>query len=100
MIILNETIILDPEVHTEWLDWVKAEHIPAIMATGHFTGFRILHVLSSPNEGFTYCIQYNADSLNHYEAYEQTVASTLKHKHMKTFENKLVVFESIMQHID
>jgi len=42
MIILNETIILDPEVHNEWLSWVKAEHIPAVMATGRFKAYRIL----------------------------------------------------------
>ena len=97
MIILNETIIIDPEIHTDWLAWVKAEHIPAVMATGHFKSFRILNVLSSPNEGFTYCIQYDADALDNYEAYEQTSAAALKHIHIKKFENKLVLFESIMQ---
>jgi hypothetical protein len=100
MIILNETIIIDPEIQTEWLEWVKAEHIPAVLAAGHFKSFRILHVLSSPNEGFTYCIQYDADTLDQYEAYEQIAAGELKHKHLKKFENKLVVFESIMQHIN
>lgn len=97
MIILNETIIIDPEIHADWLSWVKDEHIPAVMATGRFKAFRILNVLSSPNEGFTYCIQYDADSLDQYEAYEQTAAGELKHIHIKKFENKLVLFESIMQ---
>lgn len=100
MIILNETIIIDPEIHEDWLSWVKAEHIPAVLATGHFKGHRILQVLSSPNEGFTYCIQYDAESLDHYEAYEQLSAGGLKHIQLKKFENKLVLFESIMQVIN
>ena len=99
MIILNETIIIDSDIHTDWLNWVKAVHIPAVLATGHFNSFRILHIISSPNEGFTYCVQYETDTLEQYQAYEQTVATELKNIHLKKFENKLVLFESIMQQI-
>jgi hypothetical protein len=97
MIILNETIIVDHDVHTEWLQWVKSVHVPAVMATGLFTGYRILSVLNSPNEGSTYCVQYDADSLEQYYTYQQTESDHLKNIHLKKFENKLVLFESIMQ---
>lgn len=97
MIILNETIIVDQDVHTDWLNWVKTVHIPAVMAGGHFNGYRILNVLNSPNEGFTYCVQYDADSMDQYHAYQQAIADRLKNIHLKKFENKLVLFESIMQ---
>lgn len=99
MIILNETIIVDSVVHSDWLNWVKTVHIPAVMATGNFKSFRILHILNSPNEGHTYCVQYETDTIEQYQAYEQTVAAELKHIHLKKFENKLVLFESIMQQI-
>jgi hypothetical protein len=97
MIILNETIIIDQDIHTDWLTWIKTVHIPAMMATGHFSSFRILNILNSPNEGFTYCVQYDTDSLDQYNAYQQGAATHLKNIHLKKFENKLVLFESIMQ---
>jgi hypothetical protein len=100
MIILNETIIIDETINTEWLNWMKTVHIPAVLATGHFNSFQILHVLSSPNEGITYCVQYKADDMTQYDAYNAGHATTLKNNHFKQFENKFVQFESIMQLID
>jgi antibiotic biosynthesis monooxygenase (ABM) superfamily enzyme len=100
MIILNETIILDPEVHNEWLNWLKTVHIPTVMASGYFSSHHILKVLNSPNEGFTYCVQYHTDSLDNYHRYEQSIATQLKNTHLKKFENKLVLFESIMEFVD
>jgi len=100
MVILNETIIIDTDVHADWLNWVKAVHIPAVLATGYFNSHRILQVLSSPNEGFTYCVQYDTDSLEQCNTYLDNVAGHLKNNHLKKFENKLVLFESIMQQVN
>jgi hypothetical protein len=100
MIILNETIIIDETINTEWLNWMKTVHIPAVMATGHFNSYQILNVLSSPNEGITYCVQYKADDMAQYNAYNAAYSTELKNKHFKQFENKFVQFESIMQLIN
>ncbi|MBW4890268.1 DUF4286 family protein [Mucilaginibacter sp. HMF5004] len=100
MIILNETIIIDETINAEWLNWMKTVHIPAVMATGHFNSYKILTVLSSPNEGITYCVQYTADGIDQYNAYNEKHSTNLKNKHFKQFENKFVQFESIMQLID
>jgi hypothetical protein len=97
MIILNETIIIDESINTEWLNWMKAVHIPAVMATGHFNSYQILNVLSSPNEGVTYCVQYTADDMEQYNLYHNKYATHLKNNHFKQFENKFVQFESIME---
>jgi len=100
MIILNETIIIDERINTEWLNWMKAVHIPAVMATGHFNSYQVLTVLSSPNEGITYCVQYKADNIEDYNAYNEKYATAIKNNHFKQFENKFVQFESLMQVID
>ena len=100
MIILNETIIIDDRINAEWLNWMKAVHIPAVMATGYFTAYQVLTVLSSPNEGITYCVQYTADNMEQYNAYNEKYAAYLKNNHFKQFENKFVQFESIMQLVD
>jgi hypothetical protein len=100
MVILNETVIIDPEIEAEWLSWIKTVHMPAVMATGYFENSRILNVLNSPNEGITYCLQYEASNIEEFETYKFTVGDALKSNHLKKFENKLVLFESIMQVIN
>jgi hypothetical protein len=100
MILLNETIIIDETINTEWLGWMKAVHIPAVMATGCFNSYQILNVLSSPNEGITYCVQYTADNMEMYNLYKARYADHLKNNHFKQFENKFVQFESLMQFVD
>ena len=37
MIIYNVTVSIDESVKGEWLDWMKTEHIPEVMACGIFT---------------------------------------------------------------
>jgi hypothetical protein len=100
MIILNETIIIDETINTEWLNWMKTVHIPAVLATGYFNSYQILNVLSSPNEGITYCVQYTTDDTEKYNAYNEKYANQLKNNHFKQFENMFVQFESLMQLID
>ena len=100
MIILNETIIIDESIRSEWLNWIKTIHIPAVLATGYFSSYRILTILNSPNEGITFCVQYTTDSIEQYRAYQQEHATRLKNIHFKQFENKLVTFDSVMQLVD
>jgi len=100
MIILNETIIIEPAIEAEWLIWMRNEYIPAVMASGHFNDYRMLTVLNSPNEGITYCLQFNAGSIDDYYAYQQEYAAEIKNNHFKQFENRFVLFETIMELVD
>ncbi len=100
MILFNITIILDDEIHNEWLHWMKTRQIPDVMNTGCFVSNRLLNVLDSPNEGVTYCVQYISDSLENLNEFKQ------KHEHMiqanmpEQFNNKLVLFPTVMEFID
>ena len=100
MILFNLTIILDEEIHNEWLHWMKTEQIQDVMNTGCFVSNRLLNVLDSPNEGVTYCVQYISDSLENLNEFRQ------KHEHMiqanmpEQFNNKLVLFPTVMEFID
>ena len=99
MIIYNETIIMDEAIYTEWLAWMKTVHIPAIMQTGHFDDYRMLQIVDSPNEGITVCVQYNTAHLDRYKQYTATHQQQLQEAHRKQFENKFVLFSTIMQTI-
>ncbi len=100
MIIYNETIIVDESIYNEWLNWMETTHIPAVMATGLFNSYRILKVIDSPNEGVTHCIQYNAPTLENYTQFKNTHQLSLQAIHQQKFENKFVMFNTIMQSLN
>jgi len=100
MIIYNETIIVDEGIYKEWLNWMQAEHIPAIMATGYFDSYRVLNVIDSPNEGVTYCIQYHANDLESYNEFNSKHQQRLQETHQQRFENMFVMFNTLMQTVD
>jgi len=45
MFIYNVTINIDETVHKEWLDWMKNEHIPNMLATKKFSKALMSRVL-------------------------------------------------------
>lgn len=100
MIIYNETFVVEDDIKDTWLSWIKQNHITAIMETGDFSSSQILQVLNSPNEGVTYCIQYFTDSLHKYEHFMLYHLNPLHIAHNQTFENRFVLFNTLMQKID
>jgi hypothetical protein len=97
MIIYNETIIVDEAIHKQWLSWMQTEYIPLIMETGYFNSHTILNVLDSPNEGVTYCIQYHTDKLENYNSFNTQYLQRFHAIHQQQFENKFVLFNTLMQ---
>jgi hypothetical protein len=100
MIIYNETFVVEASAGQEWLQWMQKEHIPAAMATGYFTEYKILEVLDSPNEGVTYCIQYVTDDLTKYNLFKERYLQNLHVRHHQKFENRYVLFNSLMKYIN
>jgi len=100
MILYNVTIILDEQIHANWLKWLKNEHLKEIMNTGFFISYRILKVLDSPNEGITYCIQYIASSIEKYNEYVRTHSNPLQTNAPAEFLNRFVVFGTLMEFIE
>ncbi|MFY8045434.1 MAG: DUF4286 family protein, partial [Chitinophagaceae bacterium] len=36
MFIYNVTVKIDPSIEADWIQWMKEEHIPEVLATGKF----------------------------------------------------------------
>ena len=100
MIIFNDTIIIEEEVEQEWLKYMKTVHIPAVMATGHFSSYQILNVIDSPNEGITYCIQYSTENLENFDKFYSTHFHQIMDNHNKAFEERYVLFNTLMKTVD
>ena len=99
MIVYNETYLVDEDIHEQWLHWIKTNHIPAVLNTGNFASHKILKVLNSPNEGVTYCIQFLTDDPARYEDFMLFHLNPLAIAHNQVFENRFVVFNTLMQEI-
>lgn len=100
MILYNLTVILEEEIHADWLNWMKELHIPEVMDTSCFVSYRMLKVLDSPNEGVTYCIQYIADSIEDYDRYVLNFAPALRTSFPEKFTDKFVIYRTVMEFID
>ncbi len=99
MIVYNETFVIDEEIHNQWLAWMKENHIAKVLETGDFGSYQILKVLNSPNEGVTYCIQYFTNDIEKYEHFMLYHMNPMHIAHNQAFENRFVLFNTLMEQI-
>ena len=100
MIIYNVTINIEESIQTAWLDWMRNEHIPDMLATGKFSNALMTKVLvEEETGGITYSIQYRTDSMETLQRYYQEDAARLRAQ-SKPFEGKFVAFRTELEVID
>lgn len=98
MILYNVTIKVECEIADEWTVWMKNEHIPDLMNTGLFTGYRLSRLLEQDEvEGITYSAQYELADIEHYNTYIDTHAQTMREKAFARFGGRFVAFRSVME---
>jgi hypothetical protein len=98
MFIYNVTIKVLHEISSEWLIWLKEEHLPEVLATGCFTSATIHRLLEvDDSEGPTYTVQYKAESKAAYNLYIDKHAGVLREKSYKKWGDKFIAFRSVMQ---
>ena len=98
MIIYNVTIKVHESIKTEWLQWLKEEHIPDLIKTGCFSNAVILKLMEvDESEGPTYAVQYHAESKALYNIYIEKFAASMKQKSFSKWGDKFIAFRSVMQ---
>ncbi|PSL35679.1 DUF4286 family protein [Chitinophaga ginsengisoli] len=98
MIVYNVTTKVSHFINDRWLQWMKEEHIPAIMATGLFHDYRICRLLEQDDQdGPTYSTQYFTDTLENYQTYLEEHAPALRKAGYDLFGNQFVAFNTVMQ---
>ncbi len=98
MFIYNVTTKLNPGIEVEWLEWMKDTHIPEVIQTGCFTESRILRLLESDDsDGFTYTVQFMAETKAAYEQYLEVHAALLRNRTLSKWNNKVIAFRSLME---
>lgn len=101
MIIYNVTANIDESVHDEWLNWMKTEHIPQVLATGKFKEAKLTRVLIEEEKGgVTYSTQFRAFSREALDDYYKFDADKLRNEGLKKFADKMLAFRTELEIID
>ena len=97
MYIYNVTINIEEDIHDQWLEWMKKEHIPEMLSTGKFKKALMSRVLVNEEMGgITYSVQYTTESKEMLEKYYAEDAAALRGR-SKAFEGKFVAFRTEME---
>ena len=100
MVIYNVTSNINASIHEKWLNWIK-EHIPHVLATGHFTEAKLTKVLvEDPDGSVTYSVQYRAKSREALENYYKNDADQLRQIGLQNFGDKALSFRTELEVID
>ena len=98
MIIYNVTVKVDSQIAGTWLQWLLNEHIPDVMRTKCFTGYKVVRLLEvDDSEGPTYAIQYFASSLEDYKHYIENYAPEMRKRSTDKWGNQFMAFRSVME---
>jgi len=98
MIIYNVTTKVDHSIADAWLEWLKKEYIPAMIATGCFTAGTILRLIETDDtEGRTYAVQYQAETKNLYNQYIQEYADVMSKLSLDKWHNRVIAFRSVLE---
>ncbi len=101
MIVYNVTTHVNNNIHEAWLEWMKTEHIPEVLATALFTHHRILRLLEvDDTDGPTYAVQYYSSSKEKYEHYITHHAKELRAKTLKKWGDQIFSFRSLMEVVE
>ena len=89
MIIYSVTVIVQPDVEAEWLDWMSRVHVADVLSTGCFTQCRMHKVLGSPADEPTFVMHYECATIEDYERYRGGFAAALQKDHSDRFGAKV-----------
>ena len=98
MIIYNVTTKVAADVAAQWLHWMQQQHIPAVMATGCFTSYKMVRLLDvDDSEGPTYAVQYGAACKADYDDYIREFADAMRSDAYTKWGNNFISFRSLME---
>ncbi|MEN9440014.1 MAG: hypothetical protein RLZ33_90 [Bacteroidota bacterium] len=100
MILYNVTVSIDPAIAEDWVNWMRSNHIPDVMATGCFVESRISRVHGEEEGGVTYAITYLSPSQEKMDEYQQQHAPVLQKDHAERYSGKFAAFRTILSVIE
>ncbi|WP_373495402.1 DUF4286 family protein [Aquiflexum sp.] len=101
MILYNVTVNIEKEVEQDWVLWMKNIHIPDVLATGMFSENRFYKILHDSEDGsVNYSVQYFSDSMEKVMEYQKKFSQKLQEDVKSKFQDKFVVFRTLLETVD
>lgn len=100
MIIYNVTVSVEKSISSEWLNWMKLEHIPELMALGIFIKAQINRVVVEADSDNTFAIAYTCRTMRDLHRYQTHFSEQLQQKHITRYGDQVVAFRTIMEVIE
>jgi len=98
MIIYSVTVSVDANVKEEWLSYMRQKHIPDVIATGCFSGFRFTKVIGASEEkDNSYNVQYFCNSMREMHKYQVQFAPKLQKEHTDKYGEKATAFRTLLE---
>ena len=99
MIVYNVTCHLATDLESAWLEWMRGEHIPEVMATGCFLDVKIMRLLvnAQDDEGVNIAIQYTAQDMAAYERYQDDFAPAMQAKTRERYGEQVLAYRSLLE---
>jgi len=100
MIINNITYSINRNLEQDFLEWLKAVHIPEAMNTGKPKSYKIMHLLTEvENAGATYSLQYSFEKMEDFKDFEREFLDDLNDEVYKRYTGNYVFFPSLLEEI-
>lgn len=100
MIISNITYSIDKNLEQDFLEWMKAVHIPAVMNTMKPKSYKIMRLLTEiENAGATFSLQYTFENLQGFKDFDEEFQDYFNREVHKRYVGNYVFFPSLLEEI-
>jgi hypothetical protein len=96
MVLYNITISVDPRKSRDWLQFMREDHIPKILATGSFRDYKICRLMGEEEGGMAFAVMYTAHSEAHLTDYMAVHAPRLQAEHQAVFGSSTAAFRTTL----
>lgn len=96
-IIYNVTVNIDHEVHDDWLQWMKGNHIPDVLKTGLFLEAKLSKIVAEESGGLSYSIQYLCENQANLDEYQNSHSLRLQQEHNLRYNGKFAAFRTLLR---
>ena len=99
MIIYSVTVHIQPQIESEWVEWMRSIHIPDVLRTGCFTACRMHRLLDTPADEPAYIMEYDCRSPADYHRYRDEFAPALQKDHTERYAGKFRGARQLLEQI-
>lgn len=98
MYIYNVTTYVHWSIHEAWLQWMKQQHMPALVATGCFDRFQLVRLLETDEtDGPTYAVQYFSHTKDDYLRYMELHEQRFSEEKRDKWGERSISFSTLME---